>query len=194
MNRKIYILLALLITGTALFVSSCSKDDDNKVDQDWKTFQETEFQKVAKNTEYTEVASETGNGSIYWQNSSVITDSDLASRITTSGTPEFTDTVSVRYEGWYYQLDGTKYIFDSTEGPTNVSTTNPNKVAKQFAVNAVIDGWTTALQRMHEGDEKLVVIPQQLGYGSSAQTYIPAYTTLWFRIKLVKIISIAGRN
>lgn len=192
----LYILFAVIFSGTSLFFSSCSNDDDNNTTEAWKTNQDEQFQKVAKNTEYTEVVSETGNGSIYWQNSTVMTDSDLTStRITTSGTPEFTDTVSIRYEGWYYDLDGTtKYVFDSTEGPTNVSNTNPNKVPRKYAVNGVIDGWTTALQRMKIGDEKLIVIPQQLGYGSTAQTNIPAYTTLWFRIKLVNIIPMNGRS
>lgn len=193
MKKNTYTFFAVIVAISSLLMS-CTDDNNTKIDEAWKSFQEAEFQKAAKNPEFTEVISQTGNGSIYWQNSDVITNSDLTTRITTSGTPEFTDTVSVRYEGWYFDQDNKKYIFDSTEGPTSVSNTNPNKVPRKYAVNAVVEGWTTALQRMHEGEEKLVVIPQQLGYGSSATTSIPAYTTLWFRIKLVKIIPMAGRN
>lgn len=195
MNKKIYALFALMLLGTTMFITSCSNDDDDDTDQNWITFQDAEFQKVATNTaQYTKLKSQSDNGYVYWQPSTVITDSDVSSRITAQGTPEFTDTVVIRYEGWYVDQQGKKYIFDSTESPSLSNTSNPNKTPVQFAVNGLIDGFSTLLQDMKVQDERLVVIPQQLGYGSSKTSYIPAYTTLWFRVKLVKIIPLNGRN
>lgn len=195
MNKKLYALFSLLIFGSTILFSSCSKNDDDEVDQNWITFQNTEFEKIATNTaEYTKLKSQTDDGYVYWQPSTVITDSDLHTRITVQGTPEFTDTVLIRYEGWYFDMNDKKYLFDSTESPSLSNSSNPNKTPVQFAVNGVVDGLSTLLQNMTVGEERLVVIPQQLGYGTTKTTLVPAYTTLWYRVKLVKIISLNGRS
>lgn len=198
MNKKMYYLLFLFV-GLGLSFTSCLSDDDNSsdVDEVWRYQQDTIFNNVKKDKEFHELLSESRNGSVYWEKSTEIINSDILSRTTTEGKPEFTDTVVVRYEGWFLNAaeDNKKYIFDSTENPSMSSSgVNPNKISRQFAVNQVIDGWTTVLQDMTVGEERLVVIPQQLGYGSTTQTNtsgvvtIPAYTTLWFRVKLLKII------
>ncbi len=195
MNKKIYALFSILILGNAILFTSCSKNDDDEVDQSWITFQNAEFEKVATNTtQYTKLKSQTDDGYVYWQPSSIITDSDLQTRFTVQGTPEFTDTVLIRYDGWYFDSKDKKYLFASTESPSLSNTSNPNKTPAQFAVNGVVAGLSTLLQDMTVGEERLVVIPQQLGYGATKTTYVPAYTTLWYRVKLVKIISISGRN
>lgn len=191
MNSKIYYFLIFLLSMSCAF-TSCSKNEDH-VDQEWKIYQDQEFTKIATSKEYQQVVSQTGNGSVYWKESSVITDSDNRLRISPQGNPEFTDTVVVRYEGWFFDLQGKKHIFDSTENPSLASNgVNPNKSSSQFAVNGIIQGWTTILQVMTEGEERLVCIPEQLAYGSTGQNHIPAYTTLWFRIKLLKIIPMRG--
>ena len=59
---------------------------------------------------------------------------------------------------------------------------------RSFRVSGTVDGFATMLQHMKVGEQVEVCIPQRLGYGATAQTSIPAYTTLWFRIKLLKII------
>lgn len=196
MNKKIYLLFTLFLVGTTLFLSSClNNNNDDDIDQDWYDYQNALFQDIAKDPTYKQLQSETNDGSVYWQPSTVITDSDIMQRETAQGKPEFTDTVVVRYEGWYYEIGSkTPKIFDSTESPSLSNSLNPNKVERQFAVSGVVDGWSTLLQDMTVGEERLVVIPQQLGYGSSKTTYIPAYTTLWFRVKLFKIIPMAGRK
>ncbi|MDR1809548.1 MAG: FKBP-type peptidyl-prolyl cis-trans isomerase [Prevotella sp.] len=102
----------------------------------------------------------------------------------------FSDTVKVRYNGWFRDSDGKIIIFDSTEKPTYFSpTTDPNKQAATFRVGDLIDGWRTALYRMKEGDEWSIVIPYQLGYGMTASGNIPACTTLYFDLKLLEITS-----
>lgn len=194
MNKKRYYWFVLLLGITFSFVACVDKDDD-KIDEEWKQFQESEFSKVITDNTFNRLKSQTGNGEVAWKLSTEITDSDKLIRTTPQGRPEFTDTVMVRYEGWYIDQAGKKYIFDSTENPSLGSGgANPNKTKRKFAVNKVIEGWTTILQNMKVGDERLVYIPQELGYGGAKQTLIPAYTTLWFRIKLFEIIPMKGTN
>ena len=57
----------------------------------------------------------------------------------------------------------------------------------------VVDGWTTALQHMHEGDVWEIWIPYSLGYGvngnvSQAGDTIQPYTTLVFQIEVANIV------
>lgn len=222
MRKKLY-LLPLFLLGFFLFTTtSClnSNNDDNEVevDEEWKALNEARFAEVAKDNSFEALLSETGEGKVYWKVSTVITDIDEANsvRITVNGRPEFTDTVVVRYEGWFIDRKGEPFIFDSTENPSYLSDINyryglasspqPNYNKSTFTVNKVIAGWTTILEDMQVGDERMVCIPQQLGYGSTASTYapklssgygptytlVPAYTTLWFRIKLYKIIPMKG--
>lgn len=103
---------------------------------------------------------------------------------TGSGCPMFTDSVLVNYRGCL--LPSTSYpegyVFDqSYTGDYNPETAMPSKLY----VGSLIDGFTTALQYMHIGDRWRVYIPYQMGYGTSATTSIPAYSTLIFDIALV---------
>ena len=61
---------------------------------------------------------------------------------------------------------------------------------ENFTCNDVIDGWGDILQNMHIGDEWLVAIPWQLGYGQSGQSSggIMPYSSLFFRVKLCDIL------
>lgn len=55
-------------------------------------------------------------------------------------------------------------------------------------INGVIDGFSTALQHMKEGDIWEIWVPWELGYGSSGSGSIPGYTTLVFEIELMEIM------
>lgn len=204
MNKKMYYFL-LLCLGLSASLTSCLGDDNNNVDidEEWKYQQDTIFSNVKNNKAFHELVSQSGNGSVYWQNTNEIVDADIQGRTAADVKPGFNDTVVVRYEGWFLNAEenNKKYIFDSTENPSmNSNGENPNKISRKFAVNQVIVGWTTALQDMTVGEERVVVIPQKLGYGSTTQTNssgvvtIPAYTTLWFRMKLLKIIPMVGKT
>ena len=101
----------------------------------------------------------------------------------TTESPLLSDTVRVDYQGRL--LPSTSYskgiVFDqSWAGDYNIETNIPTK----FAVNAVVDGFATALQKMHVGDRWLVYIPQELGYRGENTSTIPAYSTLVFDITL----------
>jgi FKBP-type peptidyl-prolyl cis-trans isomerase FklB len=55
-------------------------------------------------------------------------------------------------------------------------------------VDGVIDGWTEALQLMHEGDKWTIFIPSTIAYGEQgAGSQIPPYATLIFDVELIKV-------
>lgn len=227
MKRYSPFLFLLFLVSTFTMVSCLGGGNDQpKIDEEWKALNETRFNKVATDPAFSPLTSESGNGKVYWQKSDVITNTDkgITLKTTMDGRPEFTDTVVVRYEGWFFDKDGVKVIFDSTENPSLRSrlgyqyglspTPDPNRQKAIFAINpktptknggysGIIEGFSVVLQDMQVGDERVVCIPQQLGYGGTASTYtpgnnaptytlIPAYTTLWFRIKLYEIIPMKG--
>ncbi|PHQ65124.1 MAG: hypothetical protein COB99_05815 [Sulfurimonas sp.] len=89
--------------------------------------------------------------------------------------PKSTDTVVTHYHGTL--IDGT--VFDSSvERGEPVS----------FPVNAVIKGWTEALQKMKVGDKWQLVIPSTLAYGKQGTPpKIGPDATLIFDVELLKI-------
>lgn len=103
---------------------------------------------------------------------------------TGSGCPLYTDSVKIHYDGRL--LPSTSYpngyMFDqSYYDEFNAATSLP----ATLAVSALVDGMCTALQNMHIGDRWKVIVPHQLGYGSSGSTNIPGYSTLIFETELV---------
>ena len=89
--------------------------------------------------------------------------------------PKAPDSVDVYYTGSL--ING--IVFDKTEPgmPANLK------------VNAVIPGWTEALEIMREGDHWQLVIPANLAYGTrGAGGVIPPNQTLIFDLELVKVV------
>lgn len=99
--------------------------------------------------------------------------------------PLFTDEVSAHYRGKLIPLyDGTEVVFDqSYQGNLNPEVAVP----VSFAVNELIEGWTTVLMQMVEGDRWEIHIPYGLGYGIYGQSDIPGYSALVFDMQLVDI-------
>lgn len=94
--------------------------------------------------------------------------------------PDGNDLVRVDYEGSL--IDGT--VFDSSfqRGAPAV-----------FSPEGVVPGWTEALQKMKVGDEWLLYVPPQLGYGEDgAPPTIPGNAVLVFRIKLLDMAPVPG--
>lgn len=90
--------------------------------------------------------------------------------------PVSTDTVSVHYTGTL--LDGTK--FDSSVDRGQPAT---------FALNAVIPGWTEALQLMPVGSKYTLWIPSDLAYGDRGTPGpIGPNATLKFEVELLEIV------
>lgn len=103
--------------------------------------------------------------------------------------PLYTDSIRVHYEGRLIPTVNYPqgYVFDKSYAS---STFNPlTDVPTLFCVNRMVNGLSTALMNMVEGDRWRVFIPYQLGYGSQGSTDggVPAYSTLQFDIQLARI-------
>lgn len=86
------------------------------------------------------------------------------------------DEVEVKYEGKL--IDGT--IFDSSY--------ERNPQTTKFRPTQVIKGWTEALTMMPEGSIWELYIPYTLAYGERGAGKIPPYSTLIFKVELIKVI------
>ena len=84
------------------------------------------------------------------------------------------DKVTVHYEGRL--LDGT--VFDSSYNRGQPST---------FTPAGVIKGWTEALTMMPEGSIWELYIPENLAYGDRDSGPIPPYSTLIFKVEVIKV-------
>lgn len=178
----------------AIGMASCTESDDTPEEfPDWQNTNEQAFLKV-----YDEAMAKIAAGDSTWM---VV----LSCLESTNGeptyTPEeyivmqrlqkgkgkiapcYTDTVEIHYAGWLQP--STRYkaglTFDSSYyGKYDPDVSSPYK----GCVSSFIQGFSTALQYMHRGDAYRVYIPYQLGYGSSAQSSIPAYSMLTFEVML----------
>jgi FKBP-type peptidyl-prolyl cis-trans isomerase len=96
--------------------------------------------------------------------------------------PDANDSVTVDYVGKL--IDGT--VFDSSKKHGHPVT---------FPVNAVIPGWTEALQMMKQGAKYKLFIPPKLAYGErGAGTHIGPNQTLIFNVHLIKVHKKKGNS
>jgi FKBP-type peptidyl-prolyl cis-trans isomerase FklB len=109
-----------------------------------------------------------------------VTESGLQYEIIATGEgekPTAASTVRTHYHGSFISGD----VFDSS-----VDRGQP----AEFPINAVIPGWTEALQLMTEGSKWRLYVPYDLAYGEQgSQGAIPPYSTLIFDVELISIIS-----
>lgn len=155
-------------------ISSCG-DDDEKVDVVWRDRNRTKFLEISANSAYKELKTIGNNGSIYYR---------VLKEGTGTDTIFYNSQVRTYYTGWMMSEDEDEFsvVFDTHEPPY----LDP----VDFYANSVIEGWTSALQEMREGDRWEVYIPYQLAYGSSGNSSgtIPGYSTLKFEMEVVKIL------
>lgn len=112
------------------------------------------------------------------------TESGLQYRILSKGegpVASDTDEVEVHYEGTL--IDGK--IFDSSYKRNEPAT---------FRCNQVIKGWTEALKIMPEGSVWELYIPYDLAYGESGSQNIPPFSTLIFKVELLKVKKAAEKQ
>ena len=114
----------------------------------------------------------------------VTLDSGLQYKVLTAApdgapSPDGNDLVRVHYEGSL--IDGT--VFDSSFERGSPYVTTPEQV---------VPGWTEALQRMKVGDEWLLYVPPELGYGAEQSGRIPPHSVLVFRIQLLDMAAAPG--
>lgn len=182
MSIKHYILVGLSL----LIFASCSEKDDTVEEYaDWKN----------KNEQYFEVAYASHNYDMALKKYSLrdevvanATDYVLVDVVEEGDAgetemPYLTDSVEIHYVGYLIPSATytTGYVFDKSYiEPFDFDTAVPRK----FAVNGVVPGFATALQKMRRGAYWRVTIPYQLGYGTSDKDGVPAYSTLLFEIRL----------
>jgi len=90
-----------------------------------------------------------------------------------SGTrPTSSSNVTVAYRGYF--LDGTTFDQSSSSGIS-------------FGLNQVIAGWTEGIQLFKEGGDGILLIPSNLGYGTSGRGSIPGGAALIFDVELISV-------
>lgn len=97
----------------------------------------------------------------------------------TGAVPQKGQNVTVQYTGWL------------TNGCMFDSSRQAGRTAFSFVIGAtppnVIGGWEEGVLTMRVGGKRRLVIPPQLGYGSSGQGSIPANATLVFDVELLAV-------
>jgi FKBP-type peptidyl-prolyl cis-trans isomerase len=94
--------------------------------------------------------------------------------------PQLTDEVKVHYEGKLE--DGT--VFDSSYERGQPAA---------MPLGGLILAWQEALQLMRPGDEWILYVPSNLGYGAEGKGPIPPGAPLIFRIELIDVLPAPGR-
>jgi peptidylprolyl isomerase len=95
----------------------------------------------------------------------------------TGATAKPGSTVTVNYVGALYNNGK---IFDASWNHKQTFTT-------PLAASSVIPGWVPGIAGMRVGGRRELIIPPSLAYGSTAQSGIPANSTLVFVVDLLKV-------
>jgi peptidylprolyl isomerase/FKBP-type peptidyl-prolyl cis-trans isomerase FklB len=96
--------------------------------------------------------------------------------------PQLTDEVKVHYEGKL--VDGK--VFDSSYERGQPAA---------MPLRGLIPAWQEALQRMRPGDEWILYVPPEQGYGAEgAGGEIPPNAALIFRVELIAVLEGPGRT
>ncbi|MGI6231526.1 MAG: FKBP-type peptidyl-prolyl cis-trans isomerase [Prevotella sp.] len=193
----IFRMILPLLLLMPFLLASCS-EEDNEVEE-YVNWQQTNQQYW--DSLFTATSSNIANGDSTWKiikNWSYIPDSTnsitdntqyiivhVLNEGTGSGSPLYTDSVRCHYYGQLLPSVSypSGYVFDSSYSSTDydISTSAP----AQFLVSNLVDGFATALQHMHIGDQWDVYIPWTLAYGEDGSSSIPGYSVLRFNIILV---------
>ncbi len=180
-----------LMLCSLLFVVSCSDDDDDNylpVDEEWKAANIDAFEKRQYDDGISYINSESGNGKILYK---VIQKGEGTETI------YYSSTVKCYYKGCFIADEDGNYIANRDDVLSKGQVFDSKLEEDTDPIEGVvgtgfIDGWATAVQHMHVGDEWEVWMPYSLGYGvsgsSSGSVTIKPYTTLVFRIKVAELV------
>ena len=183
--------IAIFVALLSLCMFSCSEEDSNEGEFDnWKERNETYFNNLYNKAK----GSTTGTWRTYhtWtKEASAATSPDdyIVVEVLKEGTgtesPLYSDEVKIHYRG--NLMPSTNFPqgfqFDSSwYGEYNLEAMVPST----SLVSGFVNGFATAIQKMHVGDRWRVYIPYALGYkNSTSNSSIPAYSTLVFDVTLV---------
>lgn len=206
MKKYLHCLLALFCT--AIFLTACEENLEEETEfYNWKARNEAAFLDISRQArnEISQARAQYGDNweeHCKWrifrtyaqspESAGTATDSICVEIIETgngSGCPLYTDSVKVNYVGRLIPSDSYPdgYVFDhSSPGSPVEDVFNPNFATPTMLLcSNTVEGFTTALQKMHIGDRWKVYMPQQLGYGSAGTKALPSYSALIFEIQLL---------
>ena len=191
---KKYIIYLFAMTMGLCGLSSCSEEteEDNEF-ADWAVRNEQYLITIAtdsmKQAGWQRIKNYSLNDSVEGGISDYIYVDSIAHYdlgVNKQGSPAFTDSVRVMYQGRL--MPSASYprgkFFDkgTAVGTFSVATSS----TARFSVSGVVTGFTTALQKMHVGDYWRVYIPSGLGYGTAGNgTSLPGSSVLVFDLVLV---------
>lgn len=183
--------IAIFVALLSLCMFSCSEEDSNEGEFDnWKERNETYFNNLYNKAK----GSTTGTWRTYhtWTKeaeAATSPDDYIVVEVLKEGTgtesPLYSDEVKIHYRG--NLMPSTNFPqgfqFDSSwYGEYNLEAMVPST----SLVSGFVNGFATAIQKMHVGDRWRVYIPYALGYkNSTSNSSIPAYSTLVFDVTLV---------
>ena len=115
-------------------------------------------------------------------------DSNLVANAQQKGCPAFTDSVRVAYQGRL--IPSVNYpqgkFFDRGTSYGSTFSLKTASTTRMKVSGGLVDGFATALQKMHVGDYWRVYIPSDLGYGDSGNgDAVPGGSVLVFDLILV---------
>lgn len=176
MKKIPFLLIIVMALGSVL--TSCFKDDEEKIADDyaeWRKANTAWFQEQAARTDYytTVTAPWDPNAQvlIHWFNDTTQTKNNLK--------PKFSSMVDVKY---YLRL------YDGTAVDSSYLSTSPaDSLFRCRLSSGIIEGWAIAVPKMHVGDSCHVIVPYNVGYGTTSSDDIKPFSTLQFDIKLVGI-------
>lgn len=177
MKRFPLILLAMMALGAV--VSSCFFDNDEPSDTEWRDLNIAWYEEQAALTQggtkfytaFTAPWDPAAEVLIHWFNDTSKTQNNLK--------PLYTSMVDVKYH---------LSLYDGTPIDSSYLNITPGDSLFRCRLNSgVIEGWAIAITQMHIGDSCRVIIPYNVGYGTSSAGEIDPYSTLQFHIKLVGI-------
>lgn len=193
MMRKYWYIAWMICSFLLLAFVSCSDDDDDDylpVDEAWKAANIEAFDKRQYDDGISYINSESGNGKILYK---VIKKGEGTETI------YYNSVVKCYYKGCFIADEDGNYIAnrDSILSQGQVFDSrleeDDDDPIEATVGTGLIDGWATALQHMHVGDEWEVWVPYSLGYGvsgsSSGTVTINPYTTLVFKVKVASIVT-----
>ena len=103
--------------------------------------------------------------------------------------PIFTDQAKINYIGHLIPTENYPkgFVFDHSSLYSDEKFVfDPDFSAPAtMIIGNTVEGFSTALQYMHEGDRWMVYMPSLLAYGSIPKNAIPAFSTLVFDVQLV---------
>jgi FKBP-type peptidyl-prolyl cis-trans isomerase FkpA len=105
-------------------------------------------------------------------------------KVGTGATASAGKTITVNYTGWLY--DASKPDNKGTQFDSSLSA-GRTPFTFVLGTGAVIKGWDQGVVGMQVGGSRRLVIPPDLGYGSSGSGPIPPNATLVFDIDLLSV-------